>query len=459
MSSESEGAVKKLVSVSTTSTPVTETREEAVETAKAVETAEAGKDGKESESEYQNLAQIPCIRYLINFEKQSVSALLDLGNKVNAVHSAFAKELSFLIRPTDVRAQIINGNTLETYGMVVAAFLVEDKANWVRFFEKTFLVANVSPKVVLGIPFLILSGANVDFLRCELRLKTYITKKALSTTRRVELMGKKEFAAAALDPEHKTYIVHVGSVSSDASPSSSASQLELDVHPSRRPQISGLIAEEAPTTVPAEYSDFADVFSPDLASELPEHTGINDHAIELVDGCQQPPYGPIYSLGPVEPETLKAYIETNLANRFIRPSKLPAGAPILFDQKSDGSLRLCVNYQSLNNLTIKNRYPLPLIGESLDRLGRAKQFTQLDLTSAYHWMRIRKEDEWKTTFRTRYSHFEYQVMPFRLTNAPASFQGYINKIFVEKFDIFVIVDLDDILIYTDDDGDGHVADV
>ena len=86
----------------------------------------------------------------------------------------------------------------------------------------------------------------------------------------------------------------------------------------------------------------------------------------------------------MELETLKTYIETNLANGFIRPSKSPAGAPILFERKLDGSLWFCVNYQDLNNLTIMNRYPLPLIGESLDRLGRAKQFTQLDLTSAYH---------------------------------------------------------------------------
>ena len=153
-----------------------------------------------------------------------------------------------------------------------------------------------------------------------------------------------------------------------------------------------MIAEEAPTKLPAEYSDFAEVFSSDLASKLFEHIGINDHAIELVKG-QQPPYRPIYSLRLVELETLKAYIETNLANGFIRPSKSPAGALILFDRKSDGSLRLCVDYRGLNNLTIKNRYPLPLIGESLDRLGRAKRFTQLDLTSAYHRMRIREGDE------------------------------------------------------------------
>ncbi len=95
----------------------------------------------------------------------------------------------------------------------------------------------------------------------------------------------------------------------------------------------------------------------------------------------------------MELETLKAYIENILASGFIRPFKSPAGAPILFDKKPDGSLRLCKDYQGLNNLTIKNWYPLPLVGESLDRLGRARRFTQLDLTNAYHQMRIREGDE------------------------------------------------------------------
>ena len=153
-------------------------------------------------------------------------------------------------------------------------------------------------------------------------------------------MEEKEFATAILDPESETFIIHIASFSSDASPSSSP--LELDVHHSRRPQVSGLIAEKAPTKVPTEYLDFADEFSPDLASELPKHTGNNNHAIELVDG-QQPPYDPIYSLGPVELKTLKTYIKTNLANGFIKPSKSPAGAPILLDRKSDNSLWLCVN--------------------------------------------------------------------------------------------------------------------
>ena len=143
-------------------------------------------------------------------------------------------------------------------------------------------MANVSLEVVLGMFFLILSSANVDFSGRELRWRIYTTKEVLSTTKRVELVGKKEFASAAFDPEHETYVVHVVSLSS--TPLTSLKSPPLNVHPSRRPQKSGLIAKEALTKVPAKYSDFADVFSPDLAFELPEYTGINDHVIELVEG-------------------------------------------------------------------------------------------------------------------------------------------------------------------------------
>ena len=204
-----------------------------------------------------------------------MQALIDSGSEVNVVHPFFVKQLGLSIRPTDVGAQKIDGTTLDTHGMVVIAFSVEDRANRVRFFEETFLVANVSLEVVLEMPFLTLSGADVDFSGRELRWRTYTTEEVLPTTRRVELVGKKEFAAAALDPEHETYVVHVASLSSTPS---------FDVHPSRKAQISGLIAEEAPTKVPVEYSDFADVFSLDLASKLSEHIRINHHAIELLDG-------------------------------------------------------------------------------------------------------------------------------------------------------------------------------
>ena len=115
-----------------------------------------------------------------------------------------------------------------------------------------------------------------------------------------------------------------------------------------------------------------------------------------------------------------------------------------------------MNYQGLNNLTIKNQYLLPLISESLNSLGQTKKFIQLYLTNAYYCIRIKEGDEWKTVFQIKYGYFEYQLMSFGFSNTPASFQGYINKILVEKLDIFVIMYLDDILIYTKDLGQGHV---
>ena len=117
--------------------------------------------------------------------------------------------------------------------------------------------------------------------------------------------------------------------------------------------------------------------------------------------------------------------------------------------KSDNFLRLCVDYRALNKVTVKNRHPLPLINETLDRLTGAKIFTKLDLRDAYHRIRIKRGDEWKTAFRTRYGHWEYTVMPFGLTNAPATFQAYINEALKGLLDVTCVPYMDDICIYSD----------
>ena len=162
------------------------------------------------------------------------------------------------------------------------------------------------------------------------------------------------------------------------------------IHPDKAAQIAFLLAKKV--RIPNKYSDYADVFSKVKALMLPERTELNKHAINLEKG-KQSPYGLIYSLGLVELETLKTYIETHLKTGFIRPSKSPANALLLFDKKSDSSICLFVDYWGLNNLIRKNGYLLTLIGKSLDQLGQAKRFTQLDLTSAYHQMKIKKGDE------------------------------------------------------------------
>ena len=202
-----------------------------------------------------------------------------------------------------------------------------------------------------------------------------------------------------------------------------------------------------------------EVFSKAKAETLPPHRPIN-HVIDLEPGFKLP-YGRIYNLSEVELKTLKVYIETNLANGFIQRSSSPAAAPILFAKKKDGGLRLCVDYRALNKATVKNRYPLPLISEILDRVGGARVFTKLDLRGAYHLIRIKEGDEYKTAFRSRYGQFEYKVMPFGLTNAPATFQAYIDDCLRPYIDDFAVCYLDDILIYSTNEKeyDEHVRKV
>jgi transposase InsO family protein len=208
--------------------------------------------------------------------------------------------------------------------------------------------------------------------------------------------------------------------------------------------------------VPTEFRLYADVFNAANAAILPHHKA-TDHNIELQEG-KEPPYGPIYPLSPAELAQLREYLDENLKNGRIRPSKSPAGAPILFVPKQDGTLRLCVDYRGLNHLTVKNRYPLPLMSEIMDRINGCKFLTKIDVKDAYYRIRIREGDEWKTAFRTRYGHFEYLVMPFGLTNAPATFQHYIHQALRGLLDTVCIAYLDDILIFSKD-RDTHTAHV
>ena len=153
-------------------------------------------------------------------------------------------------------------------------------------------------------------------------------------------------------------------------------------------------------------------------------------------------------MAPPELEELRRQLKELLDVGFIQPSKAPYGAPVLFQKKHDGSLRMCIDYRALNKVTVKNKYPIPLIADLFDQLGRAKYDTKLDLRSGYYQVRIAEGDEPKTTCVTRYGSYEFLVMPFGLTNAPATFCTLMNKIFHPYLDKFVVVYLDDIVIYS-----------
>ncbi|GJV33613.1 putative reverse transcriptase domain-containing protein [Tanacetum coccineum] len=191
--------------------------------------------------------------------------------------------------------------------------------------------------------------------------------------------------------------------------------------------------------------DFPDVFPEDLPG-LPPARQV-EFQIDLVPGAAPVARAP-YRLAPSEMKELSEQLQELSDKGFIRPSSSPWGAPVLFVKKKDGSFRMCIDYRELNKLTVKNRYPLPRIDDLFDQLQGSSVYSKIDLRSGYHQLRVREEDIPKTAFRTRYGHYEFQVMPFGLTNAPAVFMDLMNRVCKPYLDKFVIVFIDDILVYS-----------
>jgi len=202
------------------------------------------------------------------------------------------------------------------------------------------------------------------------------------------------------------------------------------------------------SSVVEEYHEYANVFSKSKVETLtPRHP--YDLWIDL-EKDSHPPVGTIYSLSKFKQEALKEFIDKNLTNGFICSMSSFYGALVLFIKKKDRSLRLCVDFCGLNKITKKDRYPLPLISNLLDSPQKARIYTKIDLRHAYHLVHITKGDKWKTAFQTRYGAFEWSVMLFGLTNAPAAFQHFMIDVFSNLLDVCMVVYLNDILIYSDD---------
>ena len=209
------------------------------------------------------------------------------------------------------------------------------------------------------------------------------------------------------------------------------------------------------TKLPTYLHHHLSVFDRKAADKLPPLRGMGvDHRIELErdQNGREPevPWGPLYNMSKDELLVLRKTLNEHLDKGFIRVSNSPAAAPVLFVKKPGGGLRFCVDYRALNKLTRKDRYPLPLIQETLRNLSEAKVFTKLDVIAAFHRIRIAEGDEWKTAFRSRFGLFEWMVTPFGLANAPSTFQRYINWVLRDLLDDFCSAYIDDIIIYSKD---------
>jgi hypothetical protein len=216
-------------------------------------------------------------------------------------------------------------------------------------------------------------------------------------------------------------------------------------HSERSQAATSCLALEAGEQQTSELmAEFADVFA-ELPGLPPDREV--EFVIHVFPGTAPISKAP-YRMAPVELLELKQQVQDLLDRGLVRPSTSPWGAPVLLVKKKDGGLRLYVDYRELNRVTIKNKYPLPRIDDLFDQLKGAAVFSKLDLRSGYHQVRVRDSDVEKIAFRTRYEHYEFLVMPFGVTNAPATFMDLMNRVFSPFLDSFVVVFIDDILVYS-----------
>ena len=203
--------------------------------------------------------------------------------------------------------------------------------------------------------------------------------------------------------------------------------------------------ERSDLDLPRVVCEYVDVF-PDELPGLPPHRDV-DFGIELHPGTTTISMTP-HRMAPVELQELRVQLQGLLDKGFMKPSTSPWGALVLFEKKKGKTLRLCVEYRQWNRVMIKNRYPLPRIDDLLDQLRGVRVYSKIDLRTGYHQLRVRDTDIPKTAFRTRYGHFEFMVMLFGLTNALAAFMDLMHRVFLPYLDQFVVVFVDDILIYS-----------
>jgi hypothetical protein len=367
---------------------------------------------------------------------EELKAIVDSGAQLNVLSATVATEQGLKIEPLPkVIPRSPNGSNYTVYGGTVADVRIVDSRGREQTHRIPFVVTDLKgPPVFLGLPWIDQFNPKLNFRSRRMLFRGVKGQKGTQYAK-VALEDANEFSETMMSPDSDVYVCSISSLQEVETSSDPRSEI--------RP----------------EYREYADVALPEKSSGLAPH-GEQDLAIELQPGTN-PPHQPLYNLSTVELEFLRKYLEEYLQRGWIRRSRSSAGAPILFAKKKDGGLRLCVDYRGLNKITIKNRHPLPLISESLDRLSKARWYTKLDIRDAYHRIRIRDGDEWKTAFRTRYGHFEYLVMPFGLTNAPAAFQAYINQALAGLVDVTCIVYLDDILVFSDTEEEhvGHVKEV
>lgn len=378
------------------------------------------------------------------------TTVLDTGATQEVMDIAFARRINVELKDLTVpiTVQVADKSTTTITQSCTAKLKIGKYSKII-----TFLVMELAPAdIILGNKWMDQSGAVLNFpgRKCSMNggFTIYAQQHKRATAPRDVLMPASLLNSIqikrAVRKGCKAFVVYVSKCGEPmiASAIDRSNDMQLDVETNEEPKE----ITQAPKDFHYILKNYEDVFPAKLPNGVPPKREIT-HPIQLEPGSK-PMLRPMYRLSPKETEDMERQVTELLEMGFIKPSSSPYGAPVIFVTKKDGTLRMCVDYRALNKVTVKNKYPMPRIDDLLDKLQGAKVFSSLDLQSGYHQIRIDEEDEYKTAFRTPMGHFQFRVLPFGLTNAPATFQTLMNKLFKPFINKFVQVYLDDIMIYS-----------
>jgi hypothetical protein len=409
-----------------------------------------------------------------------VDCLIDSGASRNFMDAAYAKAKGLVPRGPISKVRVANGSIIKTVGEVECNVAFDRYGMLPHECTVRFTVLPlVDQAVILGYPFLQDQNPLIDWQECLLEFNhaqahVHVPVRVASRPCRVENLDARKFAKlmhknVKREKDHQSSFFYgslrklheevcdalnkVGDVPTSAG---NLKPKETGPPPTKSEQIKSVQSDLGP----AWTSLLHDLLHKhetvlDKPSGIPPSRGIGDEMrIHLVPGAE-PPRPKVYRMSPAELADLKEQIEGYLKKGFIRTSHSSWAAPVLFARKPDGSLRMCIDYRGLDALTVKDRYPIPRIDDLLDILAGSSVYTLLDMAQGFHQIRINEDDVHKSAFNTRYGQFEWVVMPFGLTNCPAMLQRVMNRIFEGYIDVFVMIYMDDVLIFSKD-ADEHL---